>query len=83
LPRKEELMMNKVIFSTVMVGVVSAAALGVVATSGAPAVERIDFGEVVTATEPVFDARVYPATSATVREFRIPMTHRRSRSRRA
>jgi nitrite reductase (NO-forming) len=35
----------------------------------------VDFGVTRTATAPAFDASVRPATSAAVKEFRIPMTH--------
>jgi nitrite reductase (NO-forming) len=69
-------MTNKLIFGTAAAGVLGAVAVGVVSTSGTPAVERIDFGAVVTATDPAFDAQVAPATSAPVKEYRIPMTHR-------
>src|SRR5690606_20496297 len=55
--------------------VMAAAGLGF-ASRGEPVVEQVDFGVTTTATTPVFDARVAPVTMATVREFRIPMTHR-------
>jgi nitrite reductase (NO-forming) len=35
----------------------------------------MDFGVTRTATAPAFDASVRPATSAAIKEFRIPMTH--------
>jgi nitrite reductase (NO-forming) len=62
-------------------GLATAAALGAVGLGfairpAAPAVERIDFGKLITATTPAFDASVKPAASARVKEFRIPMTHR-------
>jgi len=38
-------------------------------------VERIDFHTVVTTTTPAYDARVAPASDATIREFIIPITH--------
>lgn len=41
----------------------------------APTVDRVDFGTVRTATAPAFDARVQPASAASIKEFRIPMTH--------
>jgi nitrite reductase (NO-forming) len=59
-----------------MVGVAGAAGLGFVTRGNGPEVEVIDFGTKVTATTPAFDARVQPASSAPVKEFRIPMTHR-------
>jgi len=55
--------------------VMAAAGLGF-ANLAAPVVEQVDFGVTTTSTTPVFDARVAPASKATVREFRIPMTHR-------
>ncbi|HEX9894396.1 MAG TPA: multicopper oxidase domain-containing protein [Gemmatimonadales bacterium] len=38
-------------------------------------IERIDYGTTRTAVTPAFDARVAPASTAAVKEFRIPMTH--------
>lgn len=38
-------------------------------------VERIDFGEVRTRTDPAYAAAVAPASDAPVKEFRIPITH--------
>jgi len=38
-------------------------------------VERIDFGEVRTPTEPAFRAEVPPVSDAPIKEFRIPITH--------
>ena len=40
-----------------------------------PVAETVDFAVTRTATTPAFDARVAPATGATVRTFRIPVTH--------
>lgn len=40
-----------------------------------PGAETVDFAVTRTATSPVFDARVAPATEATTRTFRIPVTH--------
>jgi nitrite reductase (NO-forming) len=46
------------------------------ATSGRnDRVERVDFGRVRTATLPVFDPRLAPASDASVKEFVIPITH--------
>lgn len=53
------------------IGIGSAAALG--ARHG-PAVEKIDFARTVTATAPVFDAAIAPASKADIKEFRIPIT---------
>ena len=38
-------------------------------------VERIDFGVTRVATTPAYDARLAPASDATIREFIIPVTH--------
>ena len=38
-------------------------------------VERVDFGVTRVATVPAYDARLAPATDATIREFIIPITH--------
>jgi nitrite reductase (NO-forming) len=56
--------------------VVAAAGLGFATREYRPAVERIDFGMTPRATDPVYDARLEPASSAPVKEFRIPVTHR-------
>jgi nitrite reductase (NO-forming) len=51
---------------------------GAVAAAGAvrgERVERIDFGITRVATSPAYDARLAPATDATIREFIIPVTH--------
>ncbi|MGH7504162.1 MAG: multicopper oxidase domain-containing protein [Longimicrobiales bacterium] len=58
------------------VGVIAAAGLGFVTRGKDPKVERVDFGTTITATTPAFDARLKPVSSAPVKEFRIPMTHR-------
>jgi nitrite reductase (NO-forming) len=46
-----------------------------VAADDGPSIERIDFGERVTATRPAYDARVLPPSSASIKEFIIPITH--------
>lgn len=60
-------------------GAIALLGAGGYAAVGAPpraAVESIDFGRTVTPTTPAFAAaRVAPASPATVREFRIPITH--------
>lgn len=65
---------------TVMAGTAAAVVIGTTAcamtTRGGGAAEYTDFGVVTTATDPAWDARVMPASSAPVKEFRIPMTHR-------
>ena len=38
-----------------------------------PTIERTDFGKVVRATSPAFDARLAPASDAGIKEFRIPI----------
>lgn len=44
-------------------------------SSGDPAVQRVDFGSVKTATVPAYDAVLAPATRERIREFVIPITH--------
>ena len=53
-------------------GVGTATLLG---ARGADRVERVDFHTTRTATAPVFDAELRPASDANVREFVIPVTH--------
>ncbi len=38
-------------------------------------VHRVDFGEVKTQLEPVYDAELAPVVDAKIKEFRIPITH--------
>ena len=55
---------------------IAAAAIGFIALTAArrtTRVERVDFDKVVRATAPVFDARLAPASDASVKEFRIPI----------
>jgi len=55
---------------------VTAAGVAIVALTAArreATVERIDFGAVVRATSPAFDARLAPASDAGIKEFRIPI----------
>ena len=42
---------------------------------GGREIERVDFGAVRTDLHPAFDAGIPPASDATVKEFRIPITH--------
>ena len=49
--------------------------LALTAARRTPRVEVVDFAVTRTATTPAFDARVQPATDATQRTFRIPVTH--------
>ncbi len=56
------------------IGVGSAAALG---ARHSPTIEKVDFATTVTATTPVFDAAVAPASKADIKEFRIPITDER------
>jgi nitrite reductase (NO-forming) len=58
-------------------GVVSAATAGFALRNVEAEVERVDFGATMTATSPSFDARIAPASRSRVKEFRIPVTHRR------
>ena len=54
---------------------VGAIALALAAARGAPSVERVDFNSVRTATTPVYDAALEPASRADIKEFIIPITH--------
>lgn len=60
-------------------GVALLAALAFLVTAafspGPDRVERVDFGEIVTATDPAFDAVAPPPSDAPIKEFRIPVTH--------
>ena len=57
-----------------VIGVAGAAVLATSRSSSGRA-ERVDFSTTRTAVQPVHDARVAPATDATTRTFRIPITH--------
>src|SRR3989449_2434925 len=52
---------------------VALASLAAVGGSGPPKVEVMDFGTAPRATQPVYDARLSPASTAPVKEFRIPI----------
>src|SRR2546426_7843571 len=52
---------------------VALASLAAVGGSGAPQVEVTDFAPAPRATQPVYDARLSPASAAPVKEFRIPI----------
>ena len=60
-------------FSAAIVLVASAAAL--LGASRGDRTERVDFNLTRVATSPAYDARLAPATDATIREFVIPVTH--------
>ncbi|MDE3128436.1 MAG: multicopper oxidase domain-containing protein [Gemmatimonadota bacterium] len=53
--------------------VLGLAALAVVPSTRAPAVERVDFAKTVTSTNPSYDATLAPASAAPIKEFRIPI----------
>ena len=70
-------MLNRRIFTTLTVAIGAAGiGLGFARRGAEREITRVDFGRTVTATSPAFDARVAPASRATIKEFRIPMTHR-------
>ena len=54
--------------------VVAALAL-MASTRRAPRAEFVDFGKTVTPTQPSYQAAVSPASDASIKEFRIPITH--------
>src|SRR5437867_6081663 len=64
--------MNSRILTSSAVGA-GLASLAVVGFSGPPRVEVTGFGSTPRATQPVYDARVSPASTAPVKEFRIPI----------
>jgi nitrite reductase (NO-forming) len=65
------------IWTLVAVTVAVVGGAGILAAARrAPEVERTDFGSSVRATYPAYDARLMPASNATVKEFTIPITQR-------
>ncbi|HSA56258.1 MAG TPA: multicopper oxidase domain-containing protein, partial [Gemmatimonadaceae bacterium] len=66
---------RKVLIPVAMVAALGGGAAILVAAGGAPTVERVDFGERITATRPAYDARVAAPSKADVKEFVIPVTH--------
>ena len=63
------------ISSTVALSAVAATWLFVSAARPDSAIERVDFGKTITATQPAYNARVAPVTDPSVKEFIIPITH--------
>ena len=64
-------MKRRILIGTAIgIGLVSVAAARV---SRSPRVEMTDFGATTRATQPVYDARLAPASAASVKEFRIPI----------
>jgi hypothetical protein len=68
-------MQSRTLVSSTLVFSALTAALAFTAARRPVAVERVDFGKTITATQPAYDARVAPATDATIRELVIPITH--------
>src|SRR5437773_10001777 len=64
--------MNSSILTSSAVGAVLAS-LAVAGFSGPQRVEVTDFGSTPRVTQPVYDARLSPASAAPVKEFRIPI----------
>src|SRR5690349_24441074 len=62
-----------IISSLIAVTTAGAAFVALTAARRGATVERIDFGAVVRATSPAFDARLAPASDAGIKEFRIPI----------
>src|SRR2546429_8784834 len=71
-PQPRSRSMNSRILTSSAVGAVLAS-LAVAGFSGPPRVEVTDFGSTPRATQPVYDARLSPASTAPVKEFRIPI----------
>jgi nitrite reductase (NO-forming) len=63
------------ISSTVALSAVAATWLFVSAARPDSAIERVDFGKTINATQPAYNARVAPVTDPSVKEFIIPITH--------
>lgn len=57
------------------IAALAVAALGIAAARGDTGLERVDFNTVKTSTSPAYEAALAPASSATIREFIIPITH--------
>jgi FtsP/CotA-like multicopper oxidase with cupredoxin domain len=66
---------RNLVSSAVAMLALGALGISITAARRGDRVERIDFHTVVTATTPAWDARVAPASDATIREFVIPITH--------
>lgn len=70
-------MTTKALFGALAtVAVLGTTTMALVRSAGTADVDRVDFGEKITAVEPAFDARVDRPSAARTKEFRIPMTHR-------
>jgi nitrite reductase (NO-forming) len=67
--------MQRTLVGLSAVGALAVAGYGFTSWNREPEIERVDFGKTITATTPAFDARLAPASRASVKEFRIPMTH--------
>jgi nitrite reductase (NO-forming) len=61
--------------TTIAFSAAAAVALSVTAARREPTVARVDFGKTITATRPVYDARVPAVADPTIKEFIIPITH--------
>ncbi len=65
----------KLVPSIIALSVVGAVSFEATAMRSGPTVERVDFGKTITATRPVYDARIAPASDPAIKEFIIPITH--------
>ncbi len=65
----------KLLTALAVAGALGAGGYVAVGADRAPVAEYTDFGKSATPTTPVFAARVEPASTAPVKEFRIPITH--------
>jgi nitrite reductase (NO-forming) len=69
-------MYMRVLTGLVVAAVIGGVGVGVAGLRGdSGAVERVDFGSVVTVTDPAYDAAAPAVTRAPNKEFRIPITH--------
>ncbi len=65
---------NNIFMSALAVGAVTLVGFGAIGDEGLE-VEYTDFGQVRTPTDPSYRAEVQPASSAPIKDFRIPITH--------
>jgi len=65
----------KLVSSIVTLSVLGVAGFTFTTVRSRPTVERVDFSKTITATRPVYDARLAPASDPSIKEFIIPITH--------
>ena len=65
----------KLVSSIVTLSILGVAGFTFTTVRSRPGVDRVDFGKTITATRPVYDARVAPASDPSIKEFIIPIVH--------